>query len=559
MTRRRPPGLAIWWRRRSLRARLTLTAAAGLAVALAAVAILLVSTLGVTLDRGLDNSARQTAQEVAALVDANRLPNPVPVAAGTAVVQVIDSRGRVVAASAGADRLVPLLPPAQAATVARTQTGILLDGRPYGLPESLRVAAVPGRRGETVIAAVSYDTVHDTLATVAHVLLFGTPALLLLMIWVSWLITGSTLRPVTALRRGAEQVTATGGPRGLPVPEARDEVHSLAVTLNDMLSRLEAAQQRQRQFVSDTAHELRSPIASIRAQLEVALDHPDSQEWDQTARDVLADTMRLSRLAEDLLVLARLEERGGGAHGGPDRDGPRHGGPGHGGPGHGGPGHGGPGHGADGTVDLAGLVTGTTGRYAQARVPVAASAPEPCRVAGDADALRRMLVNLIDNAVRYARTRVMVAAVPGDGSVLVTVTDDGPGIAACDQERAFERFTTLDGARARRDGDVSGAGLGLAIVQATAHAHGGTAWLEDAGPGLRVAVRLPLAGAPPGPAAAPPPGPAAAPPPGPAAPPAGPAAPPAGPAAGVKAAPLAAASGGPLAGPADGTTADRLA
>ena len=398
----RPPGLAVWWRRRSLRARLTLTAAGGLAVALAAVAILLISALGVTLDRGLDNSARQTAREVAALVDANRLPNPVPVAAGTAVVQVINAQGRIVAASAGADRLVPLLPAAQAEAAARTQTGVPLDGRPYGLPESLRVAAVPGKRGEIVIAAVSYNAVNDTLVTVAHALLFGTPALLLLMIWASWLITGSTLRPITALRRGAEQVTATGVPRGLPVPEARDEVHSLAVTLNDMLSRLEAAQQRQRQFVSDTAHELRSPIASIRAQLEVALDHPRSQEWEQTARDVLADTMRLSRLAEDLLALARLEERGGRARGadpgGPesgagdqphDLDGP-------------GSVTGGPGPDAGGPVDLAALATGTAGRYGQARVPVSASAPEPCPVAGDGEALRRMLVNLIDNAVRYA-------------------------------------------------------------------------------------------------------------------------------------------------------------
>ena len=510
----RPPGLAVWWRRRSLRARLTLTAAGGLAVALAAVAILLISALGVTLDRGLDNSARQTAREVAALVDANRLPNPVPVAAGTAVVQVINAQGRIVAASAGADRLVPLLPAAQAEAAARTQTGVPLDGRPYGLPESLRVAAVPGKRGEIVIAAVSYDAVNDTLVTVAHALLFGTPALLLLMIWVSWLITGSTLRPITALRRGAEQVTATGVPRGLPVPEARDEVHSLAVTLNDMLSRLEAAQQRQRQFVSDTAHELRSPIASIRAQLEVALDHPGSQEWEQTARDVLADTMRLSRLAEDLLALARLEERGGRARGaGPGSPGSGPGGPRHdlGGPG---PVTGGPGPDADGPgpdvrgpgpdvrgpVDLAALATGTAGRYGQARVPVSASAPEPCPVAGDGEALRRMLVNLIDNAVRYARNQVTVAARPVDGSVLVTVTDDGPGIAACDTERAFERFTTLDGARARRDDDVAGAGLGLAIVRATARAHGGTVWLEDARPGLRATVRLPLAGPPPPPA-----------------------------------------------------------
>jgi signal transduction histidine kinase len=283
------------------------------------------------------------------------------------------------------------------------------------------------------------------------------------MVWVSWLITGSTLRPITALRRGAEQVTAAGGPRGLPVPEARDEVHSLAVTLNDMLSRLAAAQQRQRQFVSDTAHELRSPIASIRAQLEVALDHPESQEWAETARDVLADTLRLTRLAEDLLALARLEERGGRP--------PVAGGP----------------------VDVAQLVTGIPGGYTQAPVKVVADAPAACPVTGDGDALRRMLVNLVDNAVRYARSTVTVAARASGDAVLLTVTDDGQGIPAGHAERAFERFTSLDDARARPDGEVSGAGLGLAIVRATAHAHGGRAWLEDAEPGLRATVRLPLA------------------------------------------------------------------
>jgi signal transduction histidine kinase len=454
-------GLARWWRRRSLRGRLTLTAAAGLAVALAGLAALLMTTLSLELQTGTDNSARQTGREVAALVDANRLPNPVPVAAGIAVVQVVDAQGRIVAASAGADRLVPLLPTAQAATLGRSRDGTMLDGRPFGLPELLRVVAVPGKQGETVIAAVSDEAVHDTLTTVEHVLLVATPLLLLLMIWVSWLITGSTLRPITALRRGAEQVTAAGGPQGLPVPEARDEVHSLAVTLNDMLSRLAAAQQRQRRFVSDTAHELRSPIASMRAQLEVALDHPESQEWEETARDVLADTMRLSRLAEDLLALARLEEGGGQARA------------------------------AGSPVDVAALVGKLPAEYAHAPVAVVADAPAPCLVTGDAEALRRMLVNLVDNAVRYARSRVTVAAHPAGDSVLVTVTDDGQGIPAPQAERAFERFTTLDDARARRDGDVTGAGLGLAIVRATALAHGGRAWLEDAEPGLRAAVRLP--------------------------------------------------------------------
>jgi signal transduction histidine kinase len=471
-TRHRRPGLTRWWRRRSLRARLTLTAAAGLAVALAGVAVLLITALGVSLDRGLDDSARQTAQEVAALVDANRLPNPVPVAAGTAVVQVVEADGRIVAASPGADRLVPLLPPGQAAAAARSHSGIMLDGRPYGLPEFLRVVAVAGRRGETVIAAVSYGPVSDSLTTVAHALIFGTPALFLLITWLIWLITGSTLRPISGLRRGAEQVAATGVPRGLPVPEARDEVHSLAVTLNDMLSRLEAARQRQRQLVSDSAHELRSPIASIRAQLEVALDHPDSQEWDQTARDVLADTLRLSRLAEDLLVLARLEERAGQPAARTT-------------------GSAGP------IVDLADLAAGTAADYGQARVSVSSDCdggPGACRVSGDAEGLRRMLVNLTDNAVRYAAERVQVrVTADDDGWTRLTVTDDGPGIPPHSLERAFERFTTLDDARARGTG-AEGAGLGLAIVRATAIAHGGTAWLENAAPGLRAVIRLPRAG-----------------------------------------------------------------
>src|SRR6202012_4428820 len=171
-------GLARWWRRRSLRGRLTLTAAAGLAVALAGLAALLMTTLSLELQTGTDNSARQTGQEVAALVDANRLPNPVPVAAGTAVVQVVDADGRIVAASAGADRLVPLLPSAQAAAVARSRGGVMLDGRPLGLPELLRVVAVAGKHRETVIAAVSDDAVHEKHTPVKNTLLICTPLLL---------------------------------------------------------------------------------------------------------------------------------------------------------------------------------------------------------------------------------------------------------------------------------------------------------------------------------------------------------------------------------------------
>jgi signal transduction histidine kinase len=267
-----------------------------------------------------------------------------------------------------------------------------------------------------------------------------------------------------------------------------------------MLSRLTSAQQRQRSLVSDTAHELRSPIASIRTQLEVALDHPAGQDWPSTARDVLADTLRLSRLTEDLLLLARLDEQAD--HG----DMGRHGEP----------------------LDLGELAHMVVARYADSPVPVTVAAAEtdaaaPVEVAqgkaeaevgadvvrcdtfppahvwpvrGNPDRLDRMLVNLIDNAIRYAKSSVTVSVSQSGSWVELAVTDDGPGIPEPDRERAFDRFARLDDARTRCDDDAGGAGLGLAIVRATAQSHAGTAHLESApdhASGLRAVVRLPAA------------------------------------------------------------------
>jgi signal transduction histidine kinase len=451
--RRGPAG---WWRRRSLRARLTLITSAGLALALAGAAVLLVNALRVSITRELDDSARQGAVTVAALIDQNRLPSPVPVAPGTLTIQVLDAQGRIINVSPGADRLVPMLPLTQARAAARTGQARMLAGPPLGMPSLLRVVAVGANGHQIVIAAVSYAQVHDSLGTLGKALLIGTPLLFGLLALVTWLVTGYTLRPIAELRRGAAEVTETGVPRDLPVPPARDEVRSLAVTLNDMLSRLADAQQRQRDLVSDTAHELRSPIASIRAQLEVALDHPDGLDWAETARDVHADTLRLARLTEDLLLLARLDGQ----------------------------------HLRRRPTDLSAMCVSVAARYTAARVPVRADAPAPCLVAGDPDALSRLVVNLLDNAVRHAASRVCVSVREDGGWTVLTVTDDGPGIPAEDAERAFGRFSRLDNARSRTGEE--GAGLGLAIVRSTAEAHGGTASLGDAGPGLRAVVRLPL-------------------------------------------------------------------
>ena len=375
-----------------------------------------------------------------------------------------------------------------------------MPGAPFDMPSLLRVAVVRAAGGELVIAAVPYSSAADSLQVVGHALVFGTPVLFIVFTGATWLAVGSTLRPIDRIRRGAARVTGAGVPADLPVPEARDEVRSLALTLNDMLSRLTSAQQRQRSLVSDTAHELRSPIASIRTQLEVALDHPAGQDWASTARDVLADTLRLSRLTEDLLLLARLDEQAD--HGDMGRQGE--------------------------PLDLGELACAVVARYADSPVPVTV-APletdgttqtegahgtadaavgadlvgcdtlEPAAswpVRGNRDRLDRMLVNLIDNAIRYAKSSVTVSVGQSGSWVELAVTDDGPGIPEPDRERAFDRFARLDDARTRCDDDAGGAGLGLAIVRATAQSHAGTAHLEpspDGASGLRAVVRLPAA------------------------------------------------------------------
>ncbi|MGH3736332.1 MAG: HAMP domain-containing sensor histidine kinase, partial [Micromonosporaceae bacterium] len=264
---------------------------------------------------------------------------------------------------------------------------------------------------------------------------------------------------VEALRRGAAEITGSAGPGDaaarLPVPDSDDEVHALAVTLNDMLDRLAASRARQRAFVADAAHELRNPLASLRTQLEVAQRHGADAE---TVTDLLADTERLGRLVDDLLLLARADE--GAADPGQD------------------------------PVDLTELLATTVERLAEPRVPVVVAPGDPVVVRGDARLLDRVLSNLVDNAVRHATSQVTLAAsLDGDHAVL-TVTDDGPGVPEADRERVFDRFTRLDDARAR---DAGGAGLGLAIVRDLIHLHSGTVHLHPTPPGGTTAtIHLPL-------------------------------------------------------------------
>lgn len=453
------------WRRLSLKARLMLIGVAGLAVGLAVGGLVLVTALGYALQRTVDGEALQTARGVAELVDQNALPNPVPVAGVQVLVQVVDDQNRIRAASIDADRLTPLLFD-QELERARAGERLFIPGDRIGADGRVRVVAVtagPADDRQTVLVAKSVADVVHSVTLLRTTLLIAYPLIVGVLAVVAWRVVSAALRPVEALRRGAEEITGGVRPGQLPLPPSQDEIHRLAVTLNDMLDRLEAARARQRAFVADAAHELRSPLANMRTQLEVAQRLGERTDWADVSADLLTDTERLSRLVDDLLLLARADDADAGPPGRGVRARP---------------------------VELGELVTRVAQRFPRPPVRVAPS-DRLLWTVGDLDQLARIVANLLDNAVRHTRSQVVVAAIADGPYHLVTVTDDGPGVPAAQRERVFDRFTRLDDARAR---DAGGAGLGLAIVRELVRRHRGTVLLADAEPGLRVEVRLPAQG-----------------------------------------------------------------
>ncbi|MFC0527261.1 sensor histidine kinase [Phytohabitans kaempferiae] len=432
----------------------------GLTVGLAVGGVVMVFALGLALQATADSEARQSAEGVAALVEEDRVPEPLPVV-GDVRVQVVDAQHRVLAASIDADRLVPVLRRDEMPR-ARAGESLYIEGDRLGMRGPVRVVAATAG-SETVLVAKSMSDLTQSVRLLRNILLITFPLLLVGLAAVAWRVIGLTLRPVEALRSGAEEITGGARPGQLPVPDSHDEIHRLAVTLNGMLDRLEAARAKQRAFVADAAHELRSPLTNMRTQLEVAQRLGDRTDWPAVADDLLLDTQRLSRLVDDLLLLARADDAGSRAL----RSLP---------------------------VELGELIATVAERFPSPPVTVTAPA-DPLWTTGEPEALARAIGNLIDNAARHTGSTVRVAARRDGRYHLVTVTDDGPGIPAADRERVFDRFTRLDDARAR---DAGGAGLGLAIVRELVRRHGGTVRLADAtpGPGLRAEIRLPAAPAP---------------------------------------------------------------
>lgn len=455
-----------WWRCRSLRARITLLATALFSVALILAGVILLFTVGKSLLNTLDSSAERSGTEVAALVKSGRLPQQVLAGSGgVSLVQVVDGNNRVVAASPGADTAVSVLTADELAQ-ARAGKHLTVSGDRASLDEPVRVVAVKAdvRAGQrTVLVGTDLGRVFDSSRLLERALLLGGPLIIAAMAALTWWITGLTLRPVAALQRGAAELSASGLARSrLPEPAAQDEIYSLARTLNDMLGRLDAATTKQRRFVGDAAHELRSPIASLRVQLEVAQRLDQSGAMRELTDDALLDVERLSHLIDDLLTLARSDERG------PAR--------------------------VRLPVPLDELAGTVVAGYRDARVAVTLAPSESATVLGDRDGLHRVLVNLLDNAVRYGNNSVTVSVKSRPATselptaAVLSVADDGPGVPANKRERVFDRFYRLDTARSRAEG---GTGLGLSIVREIVGAHSGTVVLRDNEPGLLVEVTLP--------------------------------------------------------------------
>jgi signal transduction histidine kinase len=445
-------------RRIGLRLRIAAVAAIAVGVALAVGVFLVVGLLRSRLDTAATTAATLRARDIAALASADALPAQLALPGEeSALVQVVDAIGAVIASTGNIDGepAVSAERPLGTAPLEFTTTVQPLDGS-----QDMRFVAVNADtpNGPVVVyAGESLERAEDTTAAITHLLLLALPILVAVVGAVTWWAVGRTLRPVRTITRTMAASTTSDLHRRVPESFTTDEIGELATTVNDTLSRLETSIERQRRFVADASHELRGPLAALRADLEISVTHPERTTWRDVARDMLSDVERLQHLTDDLLVLARI-----------DNESPRPRRP----------------------VDLAHVVAEAVRAVRGQDLQVTSWGLDVSAIIdGDEDQLRRMVRNLIHNAEGHAQTHVDIVLESTTGVVRLIVADDGPGISPGDRERVFERFVRLDTARTR---DASGSGLGLAIVHEVVGNHHGTVTITDTHPhGATFAVEIP--------------------------------------------------------------------
>jgi two-component system, OmpR family, sensor kinase len=335
---------------------------------------------------------------------------------------------------------------------------LLLERRVGGIEGSTRVLARPGRGGDVVVVGQSLDDRNETLGSVVTSFAIGGPIAVVLASLLGYLLAAAGLRPVEAMRRRAGEISLGGDEERLPLPPAHDEVRRLGETLNEMLNRLRRSFERERRFVADASHELRTPVAVIKAELEAALR---AGRHDPQVREALVAAVEecdgLAQLAEDLLVVARSGD--GELPIRPE------------------------------TLSVDALLAGVEQRFGdragERGRSITVEGAAGLQVEADELRMRQALGNLVDNALRYGEGQIVLRALNSQPGVSLEVSDSGQGFGRDIAGRAFERFARGDGARTR-----GGAGLGLSIVRAIAEAHGGRAELVR-GEGATVRIWLP--------------------------------------------------------------------
>jgi signal transduction histidine kinase len=422
------------------------------AIALVVGAAGLVAALRRTMVDEVAEAARAQAADVVRQLEAGRPPVLEVAGADEQLIQLMTPAGAVVASSPNmmGRPAVARLAPGQSARVVTPldDDEFVAVAEGAQTPDGLRI----------VVVARALVDVLDTTTVLTRLLIIGLPVMVVVVALVTWFAVGRALAPVDAIRREVDEISAAQLHRRVPQPKADDEIGRLAATMNRMLQRLESARNSQRRFVSDASHELRSPITTIRQHAEVALAHPDRVTATELAEVVLAEQQRMQHLVDDLLLLARVDEHVPLAREALDLD------------------------------DLAFEEGRRLRSVASKRVDT--SGVSAARVQGDAEALRRMMRNVGENAVRHASSWVDIALAERGDEAVLTIDDDGPGIPESERARVLQRFVRLDEARSRDEG---GSGLGLAIVDEVVRAHGGSVSIEQAPlGGARIRITLPV-------------------------------------------------------------------
>lgn len=449
----------------SVRARTTALAALIVGLTLTAGAVGLLATLEHSLVSSRDALSRARAVDLADQAQHGSLPRRLIDVGEDFVGQVVDADGTVVSASSGLIGAGPIssLRGATSTPSLRTLHGVPDDAE----QENYRVWVLRTDTASgpvTVFVGVSLESVNEAVSSLRRALLVGVPVMLALFVLGTRILVGRALKPVEDIRAEVAAISGTVADRRVAASGATDEIGRLATTMNDMLDRLEAARLRQQEFVADASHELQSPLAAFRVQLEVATAHPEDVEWQILTRALLDDSDRMERLVRDLLFLAQDDS----SNYLPTTE----------------------------ALDLDEIVLDEVSRLRQ-RVSVSfdTSQVSAAPVQGSRDDLARLVRNLVENAAAHARTRVTVHVSATASYARLIVCDDGAGIAEDQLDRVFDRFVRIEGARTRgSDGQAGGTGLGLSIARVIAERHHGSVRVDtasDVDVGACLVVELP--------------------------------------------------------------------